>query len=120
MRHINSLGFAFLTPALIIVVLFFLAPVVLTIFFAFSNMSTSTGITGGDYLLNETNLRDLSETGVSQPTIDALNSAGYKVDAAGLGRLALARDQATADEFDALHGGAEFSNRRGIEPTFPK
>ncbi len=115
MRHINSLGFAFLTPALIIVVLFFLAPVVLTIFFAFSNMSTSTGITGGDYLLNETNLRDLSETGVSQPTIDALNSAGYKVDAAGLGRLALARDQATADEFDALHGGAEFSNRRGIE-----
>lgn len=47
MNRRTALGFGFLAPALLVVILFFLAPVVLTVFFAFTNMSTSTGIRGG-------------------------------------------------------------------------
>ncbi|MDA5555813.1 carbohydrate ABC transporter permease [Shimia sp. MMG029] len=115
MPRFNALGFGFLAPALIVVALFFLAPVILTVFFAFTNMSTSTGITGGDYLLSQSDLRGVKASGVSDETYDALENAGYLVDDAGLARLAEARDQATADELAALHSGAKFDARRDME-----
>ena len=40
----RMLGIGFLTPAIVAVVIFFLLPVLLTVVFAFTNMSTSTGI----------------------------------------------------------------------------
>jgi inositol-phosphate transport system permease protein len=59
----DRIGFLFLTPALIAVVVFYLLPVVMTAVFAFTNMSTATGIRGGDYMLTEDGLRDLAEDG---------------------------------------------------------
>ena len=53
----RMLGFGFLTPAMVAVVIFFLLPVLLTVVFAFTNMSTSTGISGGDYQLVEDRLQ---------------------------------------------------------------
>ena len=47
MTRTQWLGALFLLPAVIFVVLFFLAPVVLTGVFAFTDMSTATGIGGG-------------------------------------------------------------------------
>ncbi|WP_417273545.1 carbohydrate ABC transporter permease [Celeribacter halophilus] len=96
-------------------VLFFLAPVILTIFFAFTNMSTSTGIRGGEYLLNETTLRQVAEGEISSETRDALENAGYVVNDAGLARLAEFLGEDVAEEFDRLHGGDSFSERRDIE-----
>lgn len=115
MNKRNALGFGFLTPAFVVVILFFLMPVILTVFFAFTNMSTSTGIKGGEYLLTQTSLRSLSENQISSASKTALENAGYAVNDAGLERLAEERGQATADEFRALHNGAQFSARRDIE-----
>jgi len=98
-----------------VVMLFFLAPVIMTAFFAFTNMSTSTGITGGDYLLSQSDLLGLENKDISPETLDALNNAEYRVDDAGLARLAAARDQATADEFRTLHYDATFASRRDVE-----
>lgn len=115
MPRFNALGFGFLAPAMIVVTLFFLAPVILTVFFAFTNMSTATGITGGEYLMSQSDLRNIKASGVSEETYAKLENAGYVVDEAGLARLADARDQATADELAQLHGGAEFASRRDME-----
>jgi inositol-phosphate transport system permease protein len=115
MRNVNWLGLAFLSPALVMVTLFFLLPVVLTGFFAFTNMSTATGVTGGEYLLNSASLRRLQNEGLPQEVLAKLEAGGYRVDAAGLAALAEATTPATAQELEQLHGAAEFSDRRDME-----
>ncbi|OIQ31302.1 MAG: ABC transporter permease [Alphaproteobacteria bacterium MedPE-SWcel] len=115
MRRVNWLGLAFLSPALVMVALFFLLPVVLTGFFAFTNMSTATGVTGGEYLLNTATLRSLADDGLPKDMLEKLASGGYRVDAEGLAALAAATTAATAAEMDRLHGGAEFAERRDME-----
>jgi len=115
MVRFSWLGLGFLSPVIVVVILFFLAPVILTGFFAFTNMSTSTGITGGEYLLNETTLRDMTDRGVSAATVEKLKSSGYVVSDDGLQALAAKINSATADEFAALHAGATFSTRRKME-----
>ncbi|MEP3300015.1 MAG: sugar ABC transporter permease [Pseudoruegeria sp.] len=113
-RH-NALGFGFLTPAFIVVILFFLAPVVLTFFFAFTNMSTSTGIRGGDYLLTQSSLRSLSEGQISVEARDALENSAYAVNDEGLARMSDALSPAAAKEFRTLHLDTVFEKRRDIE-----
>ena len=71
----RMLGIGFLTPALVAVFIFFLLPVLLTVVFAFTNMSTSTGITGGDYRIIEDRIRNLPDAGVSKASIDKLEAA---------------------------------------------
>jgi inositol-phosphate transport system permease protein len=115
MKNYSLLGLGFLAPAFIIVVLFFLAPVVMTGFFAFTNMSTATGVTGGDYVLNQSGLRTLTTNGLSDKTLEKLQSAGYVIDQAGLERLANSIDQATADELAKIHGDATFEKKRDME-----
>jgi len=112
---VNWLGLAFLGPAIITVTLFFLAPVVLTGFFAFTNMSTSTGVRGGDYALGTSEFRELQDAGVAPETLERIENAGYRVDAAGLAALAETIDSATADELRALHEGDRFPSRRDME-----
>ena len=81
------LALLFMLPALIAAVGFYLVPVVMTGVFAFTNMSTATGIRGGAYLLTEESLRDLRGSDVPAATLAALDGAGYVVDEAGLVRL---------------------------------
>lgn len=115
MNKRNALGFGFLAPAFIVVILFFLAPVILTVFFAFTNMSTSTGIRGGEYLLTQTSLRQLTENQISSEAREALENSGYVVNEAGLKRMSTTLGESTAAEFRELHEGTIFSSRRDIE-----
>lgn len=115
MRNISWLGLGFLAPALIMVVLFFLAPVVLTGTFAFTNMSTSTGITGGAYKLGASNLRALADAGVPDDTLALIEDAGYRIDEAGLAALARDYGDSPARALRAAHAGAHFTSRRDIE-----
>ena len=115
MTRQSWLGLAFLSPALICVVVFFLAPVILTGFFAFTTMSTSTGVKGGDYVLGQTDLRVLQEAGLPEDTLNLLENAGYVVDEDGLTALAEMIDQRTADELREMHLGDRFDTRRDFE-----
>lgn len=115
MKNYSLLGLGFLSPALVVVTLFFLAPVVMTGMFAFTNMSTATGITGGEYVLNTSGLRELSSAGLPKATVEKLEAAGYTVDEKGLAQLAEERSQSMADELAALHGGTSFEKRRDME-----
>lgn len=110
-----SLGLWFLSPALVSVTLFFLLPVIMTGFFAFTNMSTSTGVKGGDYVLTQTSLRSLSEAGLPEDTLDKLQNAGYVIDDNGLSLLEEKINKRTADELRKLHFGKSFAQRRDME-----
>nr|WP_321456597.1 sugar ABC transporter permease [uncultured Cohaesibacter sp.] len=82
MRQKTSLlGLGFMTPALVMILLFFLIPVVLTGVFAFTNMSTATGISGGDYMITPQTVKHLAvNSSFSKDQIDALGSNSYHVD----------------------------------------
>lgn len=109
------LGIGFLSPALVAVVLFFLLPVLLTVVFAFTNMSTSTGIMGGDYRLIKDQLRSLPEAGVSQKSIEKLETAGFEITEAGLEALAKDFSADTAEELRRDFMGETFTARRDLE-----
>jgi inositol-phosphate transport system permease protein len=111
----DRIGFLFLTPALIAVVVFYLLPVVMTAVFAFTNMSTATGIRGGDYMLTEDGLRDLAEDGLSEATLAQLGDAGYVVDAEGLAALAEAYGDRLAQRIEDELGGQSFASSRDLE-----
>ena len=59
MNSSKALGLLLITPAVIIVILFFLVPVVLTAMFSFTNMSTATGISGGAYQIAPSSIQRL-------------------------------------------------------------
>nr|WP_321482460.1 sugar ABC transporter permease [uncultured Cohaesibacter sp.] len=90
MRQKTSLlGIGFMTPALIMVLLFFLMPVVLTGVFAFTNMSTATGISGGDYMVTPQTVKQLADApAFNKALIDKLGSKSYRVDEESLKKAA--------------------------------
>ena len=111
----RTLGIGFLTPALVAVFIFFFLPVMLTVLFAFTNMSTSTGITGGDYRIIDDSLRNLSDVGVSQTSIEKLESAGFQITETGLAAMAEQFSEDTADELREDFLGDSFTARRDLE-----
>ena len=111
----RMLGIGFLTPALVAVFIFFLLPVLLTIVFAFTNMSTSTGITGGDYRIIEDRIRNLPDAGVSRASIDKLEAAGFQITEAGLAALAEQFSEDTAEELREDFLGETYAARRDLE-----
>ena len=115
MRSSRILGLYFMAPAVLIVVFFFLSPVVMTALFSFTDMSTSTGVKGGDYLINRDTLRRLSDTDLAKPVLARVSSAEYVIDAAGLAKLADRFGAAVADEFKADFDGKVFKKRREVE-----
>jgi inositol-phosphate transport system permease protein len=115
MNRQTLLGLGFLSPALLAVVMFFLLPVVLTVVFAFTNMSTSTGILGGEYQISESDLRRLPAAGVSEETTTMLAGVGYAIRVDTLARFATDFGKERSRELEALHGGANFETRRSME-----
>lgn len=111
----RMLGIGFLTPALVAVFIFFLLPVLLTVVFAFTNMSTSTGITGGDYRIIEDRIRNLPDAGVSKASIDKLEAAGFQITEAGLAALAEQFSEDTAEELREDFLGETYAARRDLE-----
>ena len=84
-QRIGLLGLGFMTPALIMVVVFFLIPVIMTGFFAFTNMGTATGVSGGEYLLTPKIIKHF-EAGdeFNKDTVSGLSSTRYVVSSAAL------------------------------------
>ena len=105
------LGLLLLAPAFVFVVLFFLAPVVLTAVFALTNMSTATGITGGAYQVTQSAMRELGERHGEQALADALARVRYTVDRSGID-AASAEGASTAllSELDIRHRPAGLVN----------
>lgn len=117
MSNSKTLGFFLLAPALIFVVLFFLAPVLLTGVFALTNMSTATGIKGGAYQITETSLQRLRDRNLGQ-LADTLSQTVYRVDEKGLETLSpLGVPEATIAEIRETLGNRSFDSRRRFERT---
>lgn len=118
MRQKTSLlGIGFLMPALIMVVAFFLIPVVLTGVFAFTNMSTATGISGGDYMLTPKIIKALrADVTFDAKLLDALGSTTYRIDKAGLEAAKAAKVKpAFLKEIASELDGKSFKSRRDLE-----
>lgn len=111
----DRIALLFLSPALIGAMVFYLVPVLMTAVFSFTNMSTATGLRGGDYVLNSETLRDLRETGVPEATVSMLENAGYVVDEAGLTAVEEAFGTRVATTIRDGLGGQSFSEARVIE-----
>ena len=80
----KNLGLYLLGPAFLFVVVFFLAPVILTGVFGFTNMSTATGITGGSYLANQASMLSLKDKYGMDELADQLSTVVYVIDEDGL------------------------------------
>ncbi|WP_271274294.1 carbohydrate ABC transporter permease [Aliamphritea hakodatensis] len=88
-QRIGLLGLGFMTPALVMVLVFFLIPVVMTAVFGFTNMGTATGISGGEYLLTPKIVKQLEIRGeFDKQSLTALSSNRYQVTEEGLTRAA--------------------------------
>ncbi len=114
MNSSRTLGLVFLAPAAIIVVLFFLIPVVLTALFSFTSMSTSTGISGGAYQIAPHSVGRLRA--VLPDVAGQLTEPRYVVDESGI----LAVEQMglrprIAVELRQSHLGEVFESRRDAE-----
>jgi len=114
-------GLLFLTPAVIFVFLFFLAPVVLTGVFSFTNMSTATGIMGGEYRLSPVVMRDLKAKGFDATLLARLTETQCIIDEAGLDKARkTGADGAAIKELAERHIGERFKNRRDLERMLKK
>nr|WP_316860735.1 sugar ABC transporter permease [uncultured Cohaesibacter sp.] len=118
----SLLGLAFLTPALLMVILFFLIPVVLTGVFSFTNMSTATGISGGDYMVSPVIIKRLADDpDFDQKLLEQLNATTYKVDDNGFARAVEANlKPAFIKEIKGNLDGKSFKSRRDFERALKK
>jgi inositol-phosphate transport system permease protein len=116
MRHSDRLGLAFLTPALVFVVLFFLSPVIQTAVFSFTNMSTATGISGGTYRITPSAVRSAAEKGLNPAAAKRLSQDSYTIDDDALARAAKAGiDAEVLKELERDHKGKSADDRRSFE-----
>lgn len=114
MNSSKALGLLLITPALIIIILFFLVPVVLTAIFSFTNMSTATGITGGAYQIAPNSLQRLRS--VIPEIAEQLAEPKYIIDERGLAALeGLGIVPSVASELRAKHLDEVFPTRREAE-----
>jgi inositol-phosphate transport system permease protein len=110
----RSLGLLLIAPAVIVVILFFLIPVVLTAVFSFTTMSTATGISGGAYQVAPNSIIKLR---TALPDIaEQLNEPKYIIDEAGLAALeAEGIDAGIVAELRGQHLGEVYPTRREAE-----
>jgi inositol-phosphate transport system permease protein len=110
----RSLGLLMVAPAVFIVVLFFLIPVVLTAVFSFTDMSTATGISGGAYQIAPNSILKLK---TALPDVaEQLSEPKYVIDENGLTEVEkLGLDPRIVAELRASHLGEVFPVRRDAE-----
>jgi inositol-phosphate transport system permease protein len=110
----RSLGLVLIGPAVVMVILFFLMPVVLTAVFSFTTMSTATGISGGAYQVAPNSLIRLRS---AMPDIaEQLGEAKYVIDEAGLTAAEAAGiAPGVIAELRASHLDQVFATRRDAE-----
>ncbi len=114
MTSSRLLGLILIAPAMVMVVVFFLLPVVLTAVFSFTNMSTATGISGGAYQIAPSSIQKLQ---TALPEIaEELSTTRYVVDETVLAVLAAEGvAKPVIDELRAKHLGTAFDARREAE-----
>lgn len=114
MKSSRTLGLVMIAPAAIMIILFFLLPVVLTAVFSMTNMTTATGISGGVYQVAPNSLITLKST---MPDIaDQLSEPRYTIDEAGLKAVeGLSLSSAIVSELREKHMNEVFPSRREIE-----
>jgi inositol-phosphate transport system permease protein len=110
----RTLAWLFMLPALVMVVLFFLAPVVLTAAFSFTDMSTATGISGGVYQVAPNSILRIKS---ALPDLaDQLSQPRYVIDQTGLDALAKTDlPKVAIEDLAANHKGEVFDSRRDAE-----
>lgn len=110
----RALGLLLITPAVIMIVLFFLVPVVLTAVFSFTTMSTATGITGGAYQVAPNSIQKLE---LALPEVaEQLATPKYVIDEAGLETVeALGFASGIVRDLRNDHLGEVYDNRREAE-----
>jgi len=121
-QRIGLLGLGFMAPALIMVVVFFLIPVIMTAVFAFTNMGTATGVSGGEYLLTPKVVKRLESEGqFSADQLSVLGGTRYVVSPANLeaARVAGLKEKFVADINKQL-AGQSFASRRQFERALKK
>lgn len=111
----DRIGFLFITPAVFAVVVFYLVPVLMTAVIAFTDMSTATGIRGGDYVLTESSLRKLDDASLPADTVAQLAEGGFVVDADGLAGIEAQFGAALTTRIATALLDEKFDNRREIE-----
>lgn len=112
----KHLGLYLLAPAFLFVLVFYVAPVLLTGIFGFTNMSTATGITGSSYVVTKSSMLALQERHGLNDIADKLTQVIYTIDEQGL-------ESATQNEVNGAivaelkdkFFGKSFSNRRAVE-----
>ncbi|WP_309083536.1 sugar ABC transporter permease [Chelativorans sp.] len=116
MNSSRGLGLILLMPALVLVVLFFLMPVVLTGVFAFTNMSTATGISGGTYQVTPGALRELADRHGMDELAEKLGQPSFVVDEQGLKALEeMGIEPAIIADLREGHLGETHASRREFE-----
>ena len=111
-----KLGYIFIAPALALVVLFFLAPVLMTGVFSMTNMSTATGITGGSYQITPSVLSQLGDQGFDRKILKRIGSESYSISEKGL--LAATKADVKSELVEELRErylGETFATRRLFE-----
>ncbi|RVV99192.1 sugar ABC transporter permease [Mesobaculum littorinae] len=112
---VSRLGLILMAPALLLLTLFFFLPVALTGVFAFTDLSTSTGIGRGDYVVTPTLLRQLGDKGLSDTDAEAVARSSVTVDAAGLARARAAGvDDRFLDEIERRFMGRDYEAPAGF------
>ncbi|MBD8894128.1 carbohydrate ABC transporter permease [Roseibium litorale] len=114
MRRSHLLGLGFMTPAILLTLALFIIPVLLTGVFSFTNMSTSTGITGGAYEINPRSIRLMKDAGLREGLIGDLEENLYKVDADGLALVEKDFGKKLAEEMKGAYDGQTFKDRREL------
>jgi len=111
-----KLGYIFIAPALALVVLFFLTPVLMTGVFSMTNMSTATGITGGSYQITPSVLSQLGDQGFDRKILKRIGSESYSISEKGL-LAATKADVKTelVEELRERYLGETFATRRLFE-----
>jgi inositol-phosphate transport system permease protein len=116
MGNSRHLGLLLLTPAFLFIVAFFLAPVLLTGIFGFTNMSTATGISGGSYVVTTSSMLSLKDGYGLNDIADRLLQVTNTIDDKGLEAAAAdGADARTLAELRASFLGQNFDSRREVE-----
>lgn len=116
MGNSKHLGLYLLAPAFLFVLVFFVAPVLLTAVFGLTNMSTATGITGSSYMATKSSMLALRERDGLTDIADKLAQVVYTIDTEG---LAAARKKGASEttlvELEKKFLNQSYAKRRELE-----